>query len=413
VADEALDEALLRTLATGYTLGVAAAGNAEQQYGSGQINPGTGQKAPSFPCGISLLRSSDARVKISEGPTFDDVAFPGPAPAGIRPRTPDWSDVNLLCVAATTSYSSRLWNDSGRGDAAVDLAAPGQDITTLARPVPAGNNPTPSPAYVASGTSLAAPMVAGAAALLREAAPDAPIAEIARALRNGARRDRSFVGLVHYGSLDVACALSKLGERAKPGWKLVSLDDPNFKKATEDCGGKSTYVAQTDLARDTSYLRAKGKTTLSALVQATNLALAPSNSFRWQATLLGKLDARRVVFTSAGTAVEPADESVYDAGTAIVSCTEPDFAITAVRVEVGGGAARLWYFPTDGQAQRNTIQVALAVAAPLPKRPSRSRSNSGHTVISSRGSPGRGVTIRLACACPCPRRESSRNCLRS
>ena len=227
-----------------------------------------------------------------------------------------------------------------------------------------------SPAiWVTSGTSFAAPMVAGAAALLREAAPGAPMAEIARALRNGARRNSFLDGLVLYGSLDVACALSELHKRAKPDWRLVNLDDPNFAAATRDCHGKTRYVAETVQTRDADSLREKGKTTLGALITAKNLSSAPSSSINWQETLLGKQDAERVAFTSAGTEVAPAKvkDSVYDAGTATVGCTDPGFAITAVRVVVDEGVVPAWYFPTDREAPRDRIEVALALGAPLPK----------------------------------------------
>ena len=184
VNQPALTEAWLRTLATGKTLGVAGAGNEAEQYGSGsKVPPGTGEHAPQAPCGINLIRVEGAVVPDPEGKKFEKfsaVAFPGPS------RDADWGDVNLLCVAASWQYGSRLAPFSGRGDAAVDLAAPGHEITMLARPV-VRDGEAKEVYQVADGTSYAAPMVAGAAALLREAAPGAPIREIKRALRSGAR----------------------------------------------------------------------------------------------------------------------------------------------------------------------------------------------------------------------------------
>ena len=55
VTDPVLFEALLRTLATGSTLGVTTAGNAAEQYGSRGSAPGTGTHAPAAPCGLKLL----------------------------------------------------------------------------------------------------------------------------------------------------------------------------------------------------------------------------------------------------------------------------------------------------------------------------------------------------------------------
>jgi subtilase family protein len=373
VNDPALAEALLRTLATGKTLGVASAGNESQQYGSPGNPAGTGERAPRAPCGIKLIRDYDALVP--GGKTFSATAFPG------REREPNWSDVNLLCVAASNQYGSRLARFSGSGDAAVDLAAPGVDITALARPVVSGGKA--EAAYeVVNGTSFAAPMVAGAAALLREAAPDAPIAEIKAALETGARKN-TFLdgeGRVLDGSLDVACALSALGERAKQrakqrDWDLVSLDEkryPDFANATRDCGGKPRYVEETTHKVSAEYLKEQGTTTLSALIDASKLSdSATSPSRKWQERLLGKQEARRVAFTPAGTDVVPADvkDRVYNAGRATVGCIDPGFQITGVIVSVKEvGAPQLWYFPTDVQPRRNWIEVALALARPLSSK---------------------------------------------
>lgn len=371
VSEPALAEAWLRTLATGKTLGVAAAGNGAQHYGSPGNPAGTAERAPRAPCGLKLLRNSNA-VDTPNGKKFSDVAFPGPKGDGGS----SWSDVNLLCVAASTSWGSRLADFSGSGDAAVDLAAPGQDITTLARPVVGRDGTAVSPYQVEKGTSFAAPMVAGAAALLREAAPGARIAQIARALRQGARRNPSLAGLVRYGSLDVACALSALGKLQKESeanWKLVSLKDPDFEKATEDCGGKPQYVEETIHKVSAESLGKQGPMTLSALIEAKRLSPQPtSGSRKWQERLLlGKPQARRVALSSAGTAVDPAEvkDRVYDAGGATVGCIDPGFQITDVRVTVlDQGAPQLWFFPADGQPRHNWIEVALALAAPLPKK---------------------------------------------
>jgi subtilisin family serine protease len=75
----------------------------------------------------------------------------------------------------------------------VDLAAPGCVLDPAGRPW--------------CGTSAAAPLVAGAAALLRAARPDASARAVARALRAGAR---SGPGYVRAGVLDVPAALEIL-----------------------------------------------------------------------------------------------------------------------------------------------------------------------------------------------------------
>jgi hypothetical protein len=100
-------------------------------------------------------------------------------------------------------------------------------------------------------------------------------------------------------------------------------------------------------------------------------ALVKAGSLRWQERLLGKQSAQRVAFDSDGKKVDPASVTgdVYDAGRATVGCETPGSSITVLRVEIvsNGGAPRLWYFPTDAQPRRDQIEVALALAAPLPE----------------------------------------------
>ena len=84
--------------------------------------------------------------------------------------------------------------------------------------------------------------------------------------------------------------------------------------------------------------------------------------------MLGKQSPDHFAFDGQGKEVKPAGQRVYDAGAAEVGCKKPGFAITAVKgVALDWGAPKLWYFPTDGKAQRDEIEVALALAAPLPK----------------------------------------------
>lgn len=299
-----------------------------------------------------------------EGRGLGAAFFPG------KKRGPDWGDVNLLCVAASKQYASRLTTFSGSGDAAVDLAAPGHNVPALARSVVDDRGSPHDFHMAADGTSFAAPMVAGAAALLRVAAPRAPIAEIERALRRGARMNPFLDDLVLDGSLDVACALRELERRSKADWRLVTLDDAHFANATRDCGGKPRYVEEAIHAVTADVLREHG--TLTALIAAKHLSDRPSGSLTWQERLLGQQVATRVAFRSAGTQVDPAtvEGAVYDAGRASVGCTAPGYAVTGLSVHAVGddGPSQLWYFPTDAQPRRDRIEVALALAKPLPKK---------------------------------------------
>jgi hypothetical protein len=87
--------------------------------------------------------------------------------------------------------------------------------TVATRPIPHAQINLPTATYrVAYGTSFAAAMVSGAAALLRELAPKAKPQFIAQALRAGARPDLQLARTVRYGWLDVACSALWLAQRA-------------------------------------------------------------------------------------------------------------------------------------------------------------------------------------------------------
>ena len=120
-------------------------------------------------------------------------------------------------MGATTSIDSKLASFSGYGTAAVQLAAPGVNMPLGRGPARAGGDRgvVRDVYYNTEGTSFSAPLVAGAAALLREAALDAPMPEIAAALRKGARPTLGLQGKVRYGQLDVACALEWLAREER------------------------------------------------------------------------------------------------------------------------------------------------------------------------------------------------------
>lgn len=85
---------------------------------------------------------------------------------------------SVISVAATTDFDNS-WGDSNYA-ANIDLLAPGKDITAA---VPPGSPCLKSGRYcTSSGTSAAAPHVAGAFALFRQIDPDAGIPEILAAL---------------------------------------------------------------------------------------------------------------------------------------------------------------------------------------------------------------------------------------
>ncbi len=84
-------------------------------------------------------------------------------------KLPNIDSDNMIVVGATENISDTIWGNSNYGSDVVDLFAPGADILA-----PTKQN---SYAYV-SGTSIAAPYVTGAAALLLSHIPTLPIDEL-------------------------------------------------------------------------------------------------------------------------------------------------------------------------------------------------------------------------------------------
>ena len=107
---------------------------------------------------------------------------------------------NVVCVAATASDDARAWF-SNWGPVSVDLAAPGANILST---VPAAQ------LDYYDGTSMAAPHVAGAAALVLAARPQLTTAELRSALLLSVDPKPGLAGLVATGGrLNVAKALGQ------------------------------------------------------------------------------------------------------------------------------------------------------------------------------------------------------------
>lgn len=109
---------------------------------------------------------------------------------------------NLLVVAASTSTDG-LASFSNYGKSNVDVAAPGERILTT----DIGGR------YKAvSGTSMATPMVAGLAALLRTKNPDATFSQIRSAIRGSVDKLPAFSGKTYSGGrVNLARALGRIG----------------------------------------------------------------------------------------------------------------------------------------------------------------------------------------------------------
>jgi subtilisin family serine protease len=127
-----------------------------------------------------------------------------------RPEYPAAFRAPHLLAVAATSRSGRLIGISNRGAGTVDLAAPGQSIVSTAM---GGDY------EIRTGTSMAAPHVAGTLALLAAAAPDLGADALQAAVLASATR----LGDVTNGALDVAGAMRKVVSSAR--WRSATRRD--------------------------------------------------------------------------------------------------------------------------------------------------------------------------------------------
>jgi subtilisin family serine protease len=140
---------------------------------------------------IRAAQAAGAFVVTAAGNYGRDLAASPAYPAS-------YAEPNVIGVASTGS-TGELSGFSNRGGP-VALAAPGEEILTTARG-----------GYESFyGTSAAAPHVSGAIALLRSARPDATVAQIRSALRDGAQPIAGLAATARCGLLDVGAAMMRL-----------------------------------------------------------------------------------------------------------------------------------------------------------------------------------------------------------
>ncbi len=118
-----------------------------------------------------------------------------------RPSYPASSELPAVLSVTATEESGRVLSIANRGASSVDIAAPGSMILSTARG---------SRYELRSGTSMAAPFIAGSLALLAAARPDLPQAQLRDALLQSARRRSPLAGLLGSGALDVGAAMHRV-----------------------------------------------------------------------------------------------------------------------------------------------------------------------------------------------------------
>jgi subtilisin family serine protease len=153
--------------------------------------------------GDVALPSQRAAVQFAEDHGATIVAAVGNDGRDIdaKPVYPaSFSSPAVFAVTATGS-DGRLLDVANTGRHTVDLAAPGDMIATTV---------LGSDYEFRAGTSMAAPVVAGALALLSGARPDLPQADLRDALMATASHPGALQGRVASGMLDVAAAMHRI-----------------------------------------------------------------------------------------------------------------------------------------------------------------------------------------------------------
>ena len=189
------------------------------------------------------------------------------------------SNSNVICVAASTQ-TGQLADFSNYGAAAVDLAAPGFRIeSTVPRGLVFGCDPT-SDYCLFDGTSMAAPMVSGAAVDILAAEPNLSVSNLKSRILTTVAAQSSLVGKVATnGRLDVCQALPNCSSRP-----IIAPTKPNnvraqarngavtLRWAVPDSNGNSFTVVSYDVQGP------NGTTSLPLTTRSFTLTGLPNNT---------------------------------------------------------------------------------------------------------------------------------------
>ena len=143
---------------------------------------GTSSKSSALQGAVQFAKDKGALLVVAAGNDGENLEQHPAYPAS-------FTDGNILTVAASTRTDT-LASFSNYGSKSVDVAAPGDKILSTLRGGGYGDK---------SGTSMAAPLVAGAAAMLRKADSSATYGELRTALRQHVDKPPALNGKVLYG----------------------------------------------------------------------------------------------------------------------------------------------------------------------------------------------------------------------
>lgn len=189
---------------SGVTSSIAAAFTYAGELGIDIVNASLGGPSLSKTVQDAVLRYPETLFVVSAGNNAEDNDTVGSYPCNLEAR-------NLICVASITRDAG-LSSFSNTGATTVDLGAPGGGILSTLPP-----SLSTSGYGIYSGTSMATPHVAGAAALVKAAAPDMSVDGLRKVLLEGTSPFPALEGrTVTGGRLNLAGALRAAG-RTLPG----------------------------------------------------------------------------------------------------------------------------------------------------------------------------------------------------
>ncbi len=159
-----------------------------------------------------------------------------PLPDPAAPARPDWDRVTVIASPSWyDDYVLTVGSVDADGTASgfslagpwVDVAAPGEAMTSLSATGEGLVDTMPGGSQPISGTSYAAPVVAGIAALVRAAAPGLTARQVMHRIESTARRPASgWNPQVGHGVVDVLAAVRGLGGPAPAGLQRPAAPPP-------------------------------------------------------------------------------------------------------------------------------------------------------------------------------------------
>jgi subtilisin family serine protease len=283
---------------------------------------------------------------------------------------------NVLCVAATDS-SDQLASWSNFGPTTVDLAAPGDGIWS---DWPGGG------LTALSGTSMAAPHVSGAAALLFSADPLLTAAGARAALLASVDRLPGLAGLVASGGrLDVAAALAYIGATPGPAAPVATTASATSVTATTatvrgnvDPTGTSADV-HFDYGTTTAYGASTPTVTVSTAQAVTSdlSALTPGTTYHFRVVAVGAggtsvgkdLTFKTATLPAPSVLTRPASAIAVD-GAVLNGSVNPQGYMTSYHFEWGATSAlgsSTTETPLDAGTTSELVSAQITGLAPATK----------------------------------------------